>query len=221
MVSLRRNHCKAESAKKTNRWGAIAVVTVAIRLCLSRLVISGQKHNVRLQAVQPQMNRMMERIKQASAEGDQQSVSVLGQTLKNLMAEHQVSPLKPMMVPLAQLPVFIAMFYGLRRMAEAPFPQLKEGGFGWVMDLTLPDPYYILPITSMVLTNIVLRVSENLLPHCSPDFVQTGADGTAVNASQPWTRHLPNLIGLASLAAIPIIGRFPAVSNLSAPIEGS
>jgi len=41
---------------------------------------------------------------------------------------------------------------------------LKEGGFGWVTDLTLADPYYILPITSMFLTNIVMRVRNCPLP---------------------------------------------------------
>jgi YidC/Oxa1 family membrane protein insertase len=54
------------------------------------------------------------------------------------------------------------MFYGLRRMADAPVPGFIEGGFGWVTDLTLPDPYYILPITSAVLMNIVIRVRISL-----------------------------------------------------------
>ncbi len=83
---------------------------------------------------------------------------VLTQTLKNLLTEHDVSPVKPALVPMAQLPIFLSVFYALRRLSEAPLPQFKEGGFGWVTDLTLPDPYYILPISSMVLTNIMLRV---------------------------------------------------------------
>jgi len=93
-----------------------------------------------------------------------QTMAVVQQTLINLFKQHDVHPARAMWVPLAQAPVFLSMFYGLRRMTGAPLPQLKEGGFGWVTDLTLADPYYILPITSMFLTNIVMRVRNCPLP---------------------------------------------------------
>ena len=106
------------------------------------------------------MTSLMERIQTAKTTGDQQAVAVHARSMQNLMTEHQVSPLRPMLIPLATAPIFITMFYALRRLADAPLPQLKEGGFGWVTDLTLSDPWYILPFTSMLLTNVVVRVRE-------------------------------------------------------------
>jgi len=35
-------------------------------------------------------------------------------------------------------------------MANTPVESLKEGGFLWVTDLTMPDPYYIMPIITCI-----------------------------------------------------------------------
>ncbi|XP_025834574.1 mitochondrial inner membrane protein OXA1L-like [Agrilus planipennis] len=57
-----------------------------------------------------------------------------------------------MLVPLAQMPLFISFFMGLRQMANVPVDSLREGGMLWFTDLTLPDQYYGLPlITSFTL----------------------------------------------------------------------
>lgn len=45
-----------------------------------------------------------------------------------------------------QAPVFISFFIALRKMAYAPVPSMQTGGLWWFTDLTLADPYYILPI---------------------------------------------------------------------------
>ncbi|MPC63126.1 Mitochondrial inner membrane protein OXA1L [Portunus trituberculatus] len=68
------------------------------------------------------------------------------QELVTFMKEKQLSPLRNIVVPFAQAPIFISMFIGLRRMANLPLDSLKEGGLAWFMDLTLADPYYLLPI---------------------------------------------------------------------------
>jgi YidC/Oxa1 family membrane protein insertase len=136
---------------------------VAIRLCLLPLIIRTLKHNVRLAAVQPQMTALFKRLNEAKTSGDPQAQQVVAQTLTNLMRQHDVSPFRPLLMPLIQMPFFLGMFSALRSLANLPLPQLKEGGFGWVTDLTVSDPYYILPITSMVFTNLVLKVSCN---HC-------------------------------------------------------
>ena len=117
------------------------------------------KNNVRLQAIQPQMQELQRRMKDASARKDQAEGQQCAMALRSLLTKHQVNPLKALKIPLMQLPIFISMFYGLQRMAAAPLPGFLEGGFGWVTDLTMADPYYILPLTSVALTNWVIRVS--------------------------------------------------------------
>ena len=138
-------------------WATIVAVTAMARLVIFRKVVDVQRHNVRMQAVQPQMSALMAR---AREEKDPQEQAVYSQALRNLMTEHNINPAKPLVIPLMQFPVFLSIFYALEWMSKTPFPQLKEGGFSWVTDLTVTDPYYILPITSMILTNLVVRVSR-------------------------------------------------------------
>jgi YidC/Oxa1 family membrane protein insertase len=116
------------------------------------------KHNIRFQAVNPQFTALMKRLNEAKQTRDQAQMAVVTQNLQGLMKEHDVSPFRAFTLPLVQMPFFLSMFYGLRNFAYTPLPQLKEGGFSWVTDLTMSDPYWILPITSMALTNLVLIV---------------------------------------------------------------
>lgn len=157
------------------RWGSIAALTITIRMCLFPLIVRTLKHNVRLQAVQPQMTALFKRLQEAKTAQDPQAQQVVAQTLTNLMKTHDVSPFRPLLMPLVQMPFFLGMFYALRSLATLPLPQLKEGGLGWVTDLTLADPYYILPITSMLFTNLVLRVSCTCRPYSL--YREADADG--------------------------------------------
>ena len=51
-------------------------------------------------------------------------------------------------IVLYQLPIFVSFFVSIRRMAQAPVESMKEGGVLWFTDLTMPDPFYILPFVS-------------------------------------------------------------------------
>lgn len=47
--------------------------------------------------------------------------------------------------PLVQLPMFISFFFAIRGMAYLPVESFKTGGYLWFQDLTLYDPYFVLP----------------------------------------------------------------------------
>ena len=48
--------------------------------------------------------------------------------------------------PLVQLPLFVSFFFAIRRMAFLPVESFKTGGYLWFQDLTLYDPFFVLPI---------------------------------------------------------------------------
>ena len=50
----------------------------------------------------------------------------------------------------AQAPVFMSFFFGLKAMANAPVASMQYGGLFWFTDLTIADPYYLLPILTSV-----------------------------------------------------------------------
>ena len=70
------------------------------------------------------------------------------------------------MIPLAQIPVFVSFFLGIRRMANLPVESMKTGGLLWFPDLTIADPYFLLPIlcsASMLLTiEVCMSFHQNI-----------------------------------------------------------
>lgn len=56
---------------------------------------------------------------------------------------------------MVQLPLFVSFFLGIRQMANLPLESMKTGGLLWFPDLTIADPYFLLPMlsaASMLLT---------------------------------------------------------------------
>jgi YidC/Oxa1 family membrane protein insertase len=46
------------------------------------------------------------------------------------------------------MPLFVSIFLAVRDMAVIPVPGMTTQGLLWVTDLSVPDPYMILPIIS-------------------------------------------------------------------------
>jgi YidC/Oxa1 family membrane protein insertase len=44
------------------------------------------------------------------------------------------------------MPIFMSVFVGMRAMATLPVESMTRGGILWFVDLTVPDPYYVLPL---------------------------------------------------------------------------
>ncbi len=58
-----------------------------------------------------------------------------------------------------QAPIFISMFLGLRKMANAPVESLTTGGMLWFKDLTVVDPYFCLPLLTACTLALTLEVN--------------------------------------------------------------
>merc|ERR1712096_107679 len=58
---------------------------------------------------------------------------------QRLFTQHNINPLKLLITPITQAPVFMSLFIGLRGMAVAPVASMKTGGMLWFTDLTVPD----------------------------------------------------------------------------------
>jgi YidC/Oxa1 family membrane protein insertase len=69
--------------------------------------------------------------------------------LKKLFVENKVNPLRALSLPIIQLPIFIVIFMSLKDMGNK-FPGFSSGGALWFTDLSVPDPYFILPVLNAV-----------------------------------------------------------------------
>lgn len=127
-------------------WGAIAIGTICVRTILLPLVILAQRNAAKMHNNMPQMQMLQLKMTEARQMGDAIESARLGQEMVTFMKEKGVNPLKNMLVPLAQAPLFISFFMGLRKMANYPVESMATGGILWFVDLTMPDQFYALPI---------------------------------------------------------------------------
>jgi YidC/Oxa1 family membrane protein insertase len=65
--------------------------------------------------------------------------------------------------PDAQVPIFLSVFTGIRGMTNLPVPSMTDGGFAWVSNLTVPDPFFILPVLTSATMLAALEVNFVLL----------------------------------------------------------
>ena len=132
-------------------WLSIALLTVVVRTLLFPLTIKQVKSMRAMQDLKPEMDRIRNQY-----QGNRQKQQE--ETMK-LYRERGVNPLGGCLPILVQMPVFIGMFYVIRKFGgytiggkhvEPTQPSFHDGGILWFQNLSEADPTLILPILSAV-----------------------------------------------------------------------
>ena len=135
--------------KMVHNWGwAIVLLTFFIRLLLLPINIKSYKSMKTMQKLQKPIQDLKNKYKKNPQE--------LNQKMLALMKENKANPLGGCLPLFLQFPVFFALYRVLGESLElykAPF-------IFWIEDLSLKDPFYILPI----LGGIVLFAQQKLTP---------------------------------------------------------
>lgn len=116
-------------------WGAaIIVLTIVVKLLLYPLSAISYKSMARMRTVAPQIKRIQERFG-----NDRQRMS---QEVMALYRKEKANPMTGCLPMLAQMPVFLALYWVLYESVE-----LRQAPFiFWIHDLSVMDPYFVLPI---------------------------------------------------------------------------
>ncbi|EST05968.1 Membrane insertase OXA1/ALB3/YidC [Kalmanozyma brasiliensis GHG001] len=139
-------------------WGTIVVTTLALRLLISPINVAGQKNAIRLGNIQPEMKRHMDDVKHYKAAGDQANLQQAVQATQRLLRENNANPLGSIIPILVQFPLMFSFFLALERIAKSGSETFAHGGPWWTMDLTQPDPTWILPAVSTLATFAVAEL---------------------------------------------------------------
>ncbi|GLV46656.1 OXA1L mitochondrial inner membrane protein [Carabus blaptoides fortunei] len=142
-------------------WGAIVIGTIVVRLLMFPLVVIAQRNGARMNNYLPQLQVLQLKMTEARQTGNQLDAARYGQEMMAFMKEKQLNPLKNMIVPLAQMPLFISFFIGLRQMANCPVESMTHGGLWWFTDLTLPDQFFILPVITSLTMWLTIEVGTD------------------------------------------------------------
>ncbi|WP_071130395.1 membrane protein insertase YidC [Enterococcus timonensis] len=120
----------------------IILFTIIIRLLLLPLMNYQTKSMRKTQELQPKIKA----IKAKYPFKDQESQRLMNEETQRLYKDNNVNMYAGCLPIFAQMPVMIALYQSISRV-----PELRQGHFLW-LDLSTPDPYYILPILAAVFT---------------------------------------------------------------------
>ena len=124
-------------------WGwSIVALVVFLKGIFYWLNASAYRSMAKMKAINPKIQEMRERLKDNPQEMQQQMLKIY--------REEKVNPIGGCLPIVIQIPVFIALCWVLLSSVEirqAPW-------LGWITDLSLKDPYYVLPALMTVSTMV-------------------------------------------------------------------
>ncbi|GAB5366664.1 hypothetical protein AAMO2058_001162900 [Amorphochlora amoebiformis] len=141
-------------------WVAIGGMTIVIRILFTPIVIATQRNTARMTNARPEIQRITDEMNELKASGNfglQKQQEYIAKQ-QEIMRKHGAEFSK-MLYPFIQMPVFMSFFFATRSLHER-FPDVTSGGYAWFMDLSQPDPYYLLPIFSAFSMLITLEIGS-------------------------------------------------------------
>src|SRR5918992_4355244 len=132
-------------------WLAIVLLTVIVRSLLFPLTVKQVRSMRAMQDLKPHMDRVRAQFKDNPQRQREEMAKVY--------QEQGVNPLGGCLPILVQMPIFIGIFYVIRkfggysfgdRTVPAQYPSFHEGGILWFQNLSVADSTYLLPIISAV-----------------------------------------------------------------------
>lgn len=143
--------------KLVGNWGlSIIFLTLLVKLAFYRLSESQYRSMAKMRKLAPRLEALKERY------GDDRQK--MAQAQMDLFKQEKVNPVGGCLPMLLQLPVFFALYWVIFEAVElrqAPF-------FGWIHDLSLKDPMFILPVLNVA----VMWYTQKLSPAPGMDPVQ-------------------------------------------------
>ena len=142
-------------------WTCIIIGTITVRTLIFPLVVMAQRNSAKMNNNLPQIQHLQMKLTEARQSGNAIDAARYSQEMMAFMKEKEVNPLKNVIVPLAQAPLFISFFIGLRQMANAPVESMTTGGLFWFTDLTVPDQFFLLPIITSCTMLLTIEVGTD------------------------------------------------------------
>lgn len=137
-------------------WGwAIIFLTILIKLAFYKLSETSYRSMANMRRLAPELTRLKELY------GDDKQK--MNEAMMAMYKREKVNPLGGCLPILVQIPVFIALYWVLVESV-----QLRQAPFMfWIRDMSIPDPFYVLPL----IMGVTMFIQQKLSP-APPDPIQ-------------------------------------------------
>lgn len=139
-------------------WGSIAVTALALRVVLFPLYVRSSDLQARQAALNPLLKPMMTRMNECRQSGDSAGMQTVMLQMQTVRSRAGLSYSQQFMPIIFQTVLGYCGFKLLRAMSQLPVPGFRDGGFAWLSDLTLPDPWGIMPLLMGASMHLIIRV---------------------------------------------------------------
>lgn len=132
---------------------AIILLTFCLKILFYPLTKSAAVSMKKMQKLQPEMNKIKEKFAKDPQKQQQE--------IMKFLSVNKANPMKGCLPILPQMPVFIAFYSVLSQAIELRHAEF----FGWILDLSAKDPYYITPL----LLGVLMFLQQKLTPNPGMD----------------------------------------------------
>lgn len=144
-------------------WASIVGLSLVARIVMARPALVAQQEGVKMNKMRadPMFAKLNEQWMMALAVSGSKSQTEMMQLRMqmNLVRERYGVKMWKMFLPMLQAPIAFGGFRLLTGMGALPVPGLETGGALWFTDLTVADPYMILPCVSTIMMFFSIKAS--------------------------------------------------------------
>jgi YidC/Oxa1 family membrane protein insertase len=109
-------------------------------------------------AMKPVLQPLQDEMEEAKRKGDDERVQMLKMKQQSVMKDVGVDVFKSMGTAIAQGVFGYGAWRSLRGISSLPAPGITTDGWFWFTDLSVPDPYYLLPVITGGIMYQVIKV---------------------------------------------------------------
>ncbi|GMR33766.1 hypothetical protein PMAYCL1PPCAC_03961, partial [Pristionchus mayeri] len=143
-------------------WLTIVSATVALRLALIAVPIMSHRVAAKQSLYKQELDLFKARQEHARKERDNVLAQKIVTEQRDFLKSKDIKLGRTFAGNMAYGGVFITQFFAIKGMIEANYPGFSTGGMLWFTDLTLADPYFILPLLSATTTGLILAFGVNV-----------------------------------------------------------
>eukprot|EP00978_Attheya_sp_CCMP212_P038162 scaffold186429_cov41-Attheya_sp.AAC.1 len=157
--------------------GSIVLGTFVVRVGLFPLFVMSQRNTSRMAHMRPEMEVLKNKIDRMGQKADQETQMKMAIQMKALFAKYECNPMKGLLLPFIQAPIFMSMFFGLKKMPDYFPDDLSTGGVLWFPDLSIPDATLALPILSALTFLGMIEIGKKEMMATNPAQGQLFVNG--------------------------------------------
>lgn len=176
-------------------WEAIVLSTIVLRVCILPIGIKTVQGSSRMALMRPAMQKVQDAMNKDPNMNDMNVKMRYQKEMQALFLKYKVNPLRAVLWPLFQFPIFISFFLALQSMGTF-YPGFVDGGAFWFQNLGASDPYYIFP-------------AFNAISFLA--MIELGGDGVQMQQQQTFK----NVMRGIAVLMVPLTATMPMVNFLS------